>query len=313
LPITAGCRLPVTNRIFDILKGALRGQVLADEPLAPHTTWHIGGPADLFLRPLDSADLVLTLSLLQAYRLPWEIVGGGSNLLVRDGGVRGAVLHLGHLDKVEFGDHGLVWAGAGVPLMALIRQTAERGLGGLEGLAGIPGTLGGAVAMNAGAGARDMASVVRSVLLAGAEGSQEWPAAQLSFGYRRSELPPGRVITEVLLQLQPAEPAELLEEIAGRLQHRHRAQGVGGPNAGSVFKNPPGESAWRLIDRAGMRGAAVGQAQVSEHHCNFIINRGGATAEEVLALIGRVRDEVEGQTGIRLETEVRIFGQPKAN
>jgi UDP-N-acetylmuramate dehydrogenase len=303
----------VTNRIFDILKGALRGQVLADEPLAPHTTWRIGGPADLFLRPLDSADLVLALSLLQAHRVPWEIVGGGSNLLVRDGGVRGAVLHLGHLDEVRFGDHGLVRAGSGVPLMALIRQTAERGLGGLEGLAGIPGTLGGAVAMNAGAGGRDMASVVRSVLLAGAEGSQEWPAAQLSFGYRRSELPPGRVITEVLLQLQPAEPAELLEEIAARLQHRHRAQGVGGPNAGSVFKNPPRESAWRLIDRAGLRGATVGQAQVSERHCNFIVNRGGATAGEVLALIGRVRDEVEGQTGIRLETEVRIIGQPKAN
>jgi UDP-N-acetylmuramate dehydrogenase len=303
----------VTNRIFDILKGALRGQVLADEPLAPHTTWRIGGPADLFLCPLDSADLVLALRLLQANRVPWEIVGGGSNLLVRDGGVRGAVLHLGHLDEVRFGDHGLVRVGAGVRLMALVRQTAEGGLGGLEGLAGIPGTLGGAVAMNAGAGDRDMASVVRSVLLAGAEGCQEWPAARLSFGYRHSVLPPGRVITEVLLRLAPAEPAELRKEIAARLQHRRKVHGVGGPNAGSVFKNPPGESAWRLIDRAGMRGAAVGQAQVSERHCNFIVNRGGATAEEVLALIGRVRDGVEGQTGIRLETEVRIIGQPKAN
>jgi UDP-N-acetylmuramate dehydrogenase len=182
-------------------------------------------------------------------------------------------------------------------------------LGRLEGLAGIPGTLGGAVAMNAGVGDRDMASVVRSVLLAGAEGSQEWPAAQLSFGYRRSELPPGRVITEVLLQLQPAEPAELLEEIAARLQHRHRAQGVGGPNAGSVFKNPPGEMAWRLIDRAGLRGAAVGQAQVSERHCNFIVNRGGATAGEVLALIVQIQEQVERTTGVLLETEVRIIGQ----
>jgi UDP-N-acetylmuramate dehydrogenase len=298
----------VTISLFDILKTALPGRVLADEPMARHTSWRIGGPADLFIRPLDCGELIWVLDRLREHDVPWQVIGGGSNLLVRDGGIRGAVIHPVHLDAVVCEADGRVRAGAGLRLMRLIRKAAECGLGGLERLAGIPATVGGAVAMNAGAGGQDLAGVVRSVTLAGPDGTEEWPAAALQFGYRRSAVPADRIVTEACLQLHPADPAVLEKEIADRLRHRRTAQGVGRPNAGSVFKNPPRESAWRLIDRAGLRGAVVGRAQVSERHSNFIVNCGGARAADVLALIDRIRERVEQKTGIRLEPEIRVVG-----
>jgi UDP-N-acetylmuramate dehydrogenase len=298
----------VTTSLFDILKTALPGRVLANEPMARHTSWRIGGPADLFIRPLDCGELIWVLGRLKEHGVPWQVIGGGSNLLVRDGGIRGAVIHPVHLDTMAFDAGGKVRAGAGLRLMRLIRAAAERGLGGLERLAGIPATVGGAVAMNAGAGGQDLAGAVHSVTLAGPDGREEWPAATLRFGYRRSAVPADRIVTEARLQLHPADPAALEVEIADRLRHRRTAQGVGKPNAGSVFKNPPRESAWRLIDRAGLRGAVVGRAQVSERHSNFIVNCGGARAADVLALIDRIRERVEQKTGIRLEPEIRVVG-----
>jgi UDP-N-acetylmuramate dehydrogenase len=298
----------VTTSLFDILKTALPGRVLANEPMARHTSWRIGGPADLFIRPLDCGELIWVLGRLKEHGVPWQVIGGGSNLLVRDGGIRGAVIHPVHLDTMAFDAGGKVRAGAGLRLMRLIRAAAERGLGGLERLAGIPATVGGAVVMNAGAGGQDLAGAVHSVTLAGPDGREEWPAATLRFGYRRSAVPADRIVTEARLQLHPADPAALEVEIADRLRHRRTAQGVGKPNAGSVFKNPPRESAWRLIDRAGLRGAVVGRAQVSERHSNFIVNCGGARAADVLALIDRIRERVEQKTGIRLEPEIRVVG-----
>jgi UDP-N-acetylmuramate dehydrogenase len=298
----------VTTSLFDILKTSLPGRVLADEPMARHTSWRIGGPADLFVRPLDCGELIWVLDRLREHGVPWQVIGGGSNLLVRDGGIRGAVIHPGHFDTVIFETDCSVRAGAGLRLMRLIRAAAALGLGGLERLAGIPATVGGAVAMNAGAGGQDLAGVVRSVTLAGPDGTEEWPAAALRFGYRRSAVPADRIVTEACLQLHPADPAALEKEIAARLRHRRTTQGVGRPNAGSVFKNPPQESAWQLIDRAGLRGAAVGRAQVSERHSNFIVNCGGARAADVLALIDRIQKQVEQKTGIRLEPEIRIVG-----
>ncbi len=289
----------------------MRGLVLANEPMCQHTTWRIGGPADLFLQPHDSAELMRMLTLLRQHGVPWQIIGSGSNLLVRDGGIRGAVIHLANFNQMRFLGDGAVRAGAGLRLMRLVRASAEQGLSGLEQLSGIPGTVGGAVMMNAGAGDEDIAAAVQSVLLLGIEGCEEWSSERLEFGYRRSTLPEDKVIIEVRLQLQSEEPATLKNAITRRLQHRRNAQGVGKPNAGSVFKNPPGEEAWRLIDGAGLRGAVCGRAQVSERHSNFIVNLGGATAEDVLNLINQVRDRVERKTGIRLETEVRIAGQPK--
>lgn len=299
----------MTATLFDTLRARLRGQVLADELLSRHTTWRVGGPAALFIVPADRAEMVLTLRLLADTGSAWMVVGAGSNLLVRDGGFRGAVVHTGGLRQLEFVGPDEVQVEGGLPLMRLIREAAVRGLAGLEAMAGIPGTVGGAVAMNAGAAGREMADVVREVVLAGPQGEEVWRQNRLEFGYRRSFIPGDRVLVAATLQLQTADPTRVEEEMRRRLQQRQANQRVGGPNAGSVFKNPPGQQAWRLIDAAGLRGAAVGAAQVAEKHTNFIVNRGGATARDILALIDMVRARVLENSGTELEPEVRIVGE----
>ena len=304
-----GKKAEVTASLFETLRTRLLGKVAADEPLRRHTTWRVGGPADLFIAPADRAELVLVLQLLAAAGVPWVVLGAGSNLLVRDGGIRGAVLHTGGLRRLAFIGNDGVQAEGGVPLMSLIRESAARGLAGLEALAGIPGTVGGSVAMNAGAAGREMADVVREVVLAGPQGEEVWREDRLEFAYRRSNLPADRVLAAATLQLQAADPARIEEEIHGRLRQRQSSQRVGAPNAGSVFKNPQGQQAWRLIDVAGLRGKSIGGAQVAEKHANFIVNRGGATARDILTLIELVRDRVWANSGIELEPEVRIIGE----
>lgn len=295
--------------LFDTLCSRLKGRVVAGELLSRHTTWRVGGPADLFIVPADRAEMVLTLRLLAERGTAWTVLGAGSNLLVRDGGIRGAVLYAGGLRQLIFVDHDKVQVEGGVPLMSIIKELAARGLSGLEALAGIPGTVGGAVAMNAGAGGREMADVVREIILAGPQGEEIWQEDRLEFGYRRSNLPVDRVLVAATLQLQNADPDRIEEEIQRWLQQRQANQRVGAPNAGSVFKNPPGQQAWRLIDAAGLRGTAIGGAQVAEKHTNFIVNRGGATAGDILALIDLVRTRVLENSGIELEPEVRIVGE----
>jgi len=299
----------VNRALFDSLSSELRGEVHAEVPLADCTTWRVGGPADLLLIPADRADLQQALRLLAAENVPWLVLGAGSNLLVRDGGVRGAVLRLSRMQGLAFAEGGRVEAEAGVMLGQLIRESAWRGLAGLENLAGIPGTVGGAVAMNAGAGGQQLADVISTVTLAGVDGEETRTAASLDFDYRRCRLPAGRIVAAAELALRPGDPAELAAAIADRIAHRRRAHRVGGPNAGSVFKNPPGHAAWRLIEAAGLRGGRIGGAQFSDRHSNFIVNRGGATAADILALIELAREEVRLQTGIELETEVRIVGE----
>lgn len=291
------------------MRAALRGEVLTSEPMSRHTTWRIGGPADLFVQPQDRDDLLVALRMLRQAKLPWQVIGKGSNLLVGDGGIRGAVIYTGSLDRLDFSTAPLVTAEGGLRLMTLVREASRLGLGGLEQLAGIPGTLGGAVAMNAGAGEQDLGRLVRTVVLSGVDGEEQWTAEQLRFAYRSTNLPPGRVVVAVQLKLVNAETELLREEIKQRLLQRRRSQGVGRPNAGSVFKNPPGEKAWKLIDRAGMRGAVVGGARVSERHSNFIVNGGSARAADVLTLMEQIQDRVFRQSGISLEPEVHIVGE----
>jgi UDP-N-acetylmuramate dehydrogenase len=291
------------------MRAALRGEVRTSEPMSRHTTWRIGGPADLFVQPQDRDDLLVALRVLRQAKLPWQVIGKGSNLLVGDGGIRGAVIYTGSLDRLDFSAAPLITAEGGLRLMTLVREASRLGLGGLEQLAGIPGTLGGAVAMNAGAGEQDLGRLVRTVVLSGADGEEQWTAEQLRFAYRSTNLPPGRVVVAVQLKLVTAEAELLREEIKQRLLQRRRSQGVGRPNAGSVFKNPPGEQAWKLIDRAGMRGAVVGGARVSERHSNFIVNGGSARAADVLTLMEQIQDRVFRQSGINLEPEVRIIGE----
>ena len=299
----------MTRSFIENLQRALAGKVLENEPLSRHTTWRVGGPARIFVVPADGCDLLKALALLGQAKVSWLPLGAGSNLLVRDGGVKGAVIHTAALRGLHLEEGGMVRAGGGLPLTTLIRETARMGLAGLEALSGIPGTVGGAVAMNAGAGGQELSGVVRSVTLAGEEGEEEWSAARLNFGYRSSALPGDRVVTAVQMCFRPAEAAELAREMSTRIALRKDAQCVGAPNAGSVFKNPPGLSAWRLIDEAGLRGLTAGGAMVARKHANFIVNRGGATARDILELIDRIRETVLKQTGIELETEVRIVGE----
>lgn len=294
--------------IFEKLRTRMRGRLRTDEPMADHTTWRIGGPADLLIEPADIDDLRFCVELLRDGGIPWLPLGSGSNLLVRDGGIRGAVIGMRYFRDIRFEPGNSVVTGAGLPLMSLIRATTEEGLTGLEQLSGIPGTVGGAVFMNAGAGDRDMAGVVQSVQVLAGSGEKNLCRDELGFEYRRSRLSQNEIVFSVRLKLDRGEPEELQRIVKETLRNRRRTQGVGAPSAGSVFKNPPGQSAWKLIEKAGLRGRQVGGAKVSERHANFIINAGQATASDILELIDLVRDEVVAVSGVLLEPEVRILG-----
>jgi len=296
--------------VLDELARRSRGELLRDEPLWRHTTWQVGGAATLF-RPANHVDLVKAVRLLTAAKVPWMVIGGGSNLLVRDGGFPGVVIDLKALGEIRFGANSQVEAGAGARLNALVKQLVAAGLGGLEELAGIPGTVGGAVVMNAGAGVQSLGQVVTEVEVLSGETVAWRPQAELGFGYRHSGLGKDEVITAVRLQLRPEDPELLAATYAEWLAHRRQAHAVGGPSAGSVFKNPPGIKAWELIDRSGWRGRGVGGARVAERHANFIINADNALAADIEALIEAIRADVLQQTGVALETEVRIVGVPK--
>ncbi len=297
------------NVIAAALREILQGPVLVGEPLRRHTTWRIGGPAGLFIAPQSEEELLAALHLLARVNMPWLALGTGSNILVRDGGFRGAVIHMGALQSIAFRDDGTVKVGGGLSMMRLIRQAVQRGLAGLEDLAGIPATVGGAVKMNAGAAGQDMAGVLEGALLAGSEGMEYWTAERLDMRYRASAVPSDRIVAAAILRFTPGDPERLEACVQQRLHARRKAQGVGKPNAGSVFKNPPGHQAWRLIDESGLRGHSIGGAQISEKHANFIINRGGAKAADVLSLIGQIQEVVRGRTGIMLEPEVQVIGE----
>jgi UDP-N-acetylmuramate dehydrogenase len=297
------------NALAAELRKILQSPVLVGEPLRRHTTWRIGGPAGLFIAPRNERELLAALRFLAEVAMPWMVLGSGSNLLVRDGGFPGAVIHTGSLRDLEFYADGSARVGGGLPVMQLIRQCVKRGLAGLEDLAGIPATVGGAVVMNAGAGKQSLAGVLEGAFLAGAEGPEYWPAARLGLGYRISQVPPDRIVMAALLRFGQASPEMLENAVKQRLCARREAQGVGKPNAGSVFKNPPGLQAWRLIDECGLRGRSIGGAQISEKHANFIINRGGARASDVLALIKEIQNAVKERSGIVLEPEVQVIGE----
>jgi UDP-N-acetylmuramate dehydrogenase len=300
----------VAQPLLDELAHRCRGEVLRDEPLSRHTTWRVGGPATALFRPANHVDLVKAARLLNGAELPWLVLGGGSNLLVRDGGFPGVVIDLCHFNAVRLGADGIVEAEAGVRLNALIKQLVAAGLAGLEELAGIPGTVGGALVMNAGAGSQEFGQVVEEVEMLSGETFLWRHAASLAFGYRQSGLEPGEIVTAVRLRLGSGDPELLNASYAERLQHRRQAHAVGGASAGSVFKNPPGKKAWELVAGCGWQGRGIGGALVSERHANFIVNTGRATAADIESLIVAIRSDVDRQTGVKLETEVKIVGEP---
>ncbi|MEX2208990.1 MAG: UDP-N-acetylmuramate dehydrogenase [Myxococcota bacterium] len=282
-----------------------------DEPLAHWTSLRVGGPADALVRVDTREELVRVCGFCRAHALPVAILGGGFNSLVRDGGLRGVVVRLAGLREVALAGEGLVRAEAGVTHSQLTRFCAEQGRSGLEFAVGIPGTVGGWIAMNAGVHGREMKDRVTSLELfdpaLGAIASRA--REQLVFRYRATELPPGAVVVSATFRTEQAKPEEIRERQKALLAQRRATQPVDQPSCGSVFKNPPGDYAGRLIEAAGLKGTREGNAAISELHANFIVNLGGASAADVLRLIERARAEVSARFGVALETEVRVEGE----
>ena len=289
--------------------------VRTDEPLSQHTTWRVGGPADLFIYPRSKDELERAMQIVRRHGLPWRVIGRGSNLLVRDGGIRGAVFKIGEgLDGLSI-DGTRVVAGGGCSLIKLSRQTARQGLTGLEFAEGIPGTVGGAVCMNAGAHGSETSRVLTSAEVLLDSGERVVLSKEgLGFRYRTSVLQ-GKVkgiVTEATFQLAHGDPQKIAAEMARYRDRRKQTQPLQYPCAGSVFRNPPGDHAGRLIEASGLKGYRVGDAEVSTQHANFIINRGQATATHVLALIDHIVRTVEERFGVRLKTEVQVVGEAEA-
>lgn len=299
----------MTTGLAALARKRLRGELLADEPLARHTSLRVGGPADIFAAPVDLDDLRELMLLIAETGTAHLVIGGGYNLLVRDGGFRGVAISLRELRCLEELSGNRIGAGAGATNGTLVRFAEERRLAGLEFLIGIPGTVGGALSMNA--GAHGEAIIDRLDTLTSLSGGElrTRTREELEYGYRYLRLAPGEIIVAASFRLDAGAPAEIEERIERFLAHRLNAQRVGQPNAGSFFKNPEGEQAWRLIDAAGLRGYRVGGAQVSEVHANFLVNRGGATARDLLELAGVIKERVKATSGIELEEEVRIVGE----
>jgi len=287
----------------------LRGRLLRDEPLARHTSWRVGGAAEFLYTPADRADILRLLAQLPvAMPLCW--VGLGSNLLVRDGGVAGLVVRTAKgLTGLRLASTGRGTVEAGVSCAKLARAAAAAGLAGAEFLAGVPGTFGGALAMNAGAFGGETWDWVAAVEVADRAGrARKIPAPEVEVAYRQVDLPADCGILSADIVLAPGEPGGK-KRIRSIMEKRGAAQPVTQASAGSVFRNPPGEHAARLIEAAGLKGARAGDAVVSATHANFIINRGRATAADIEALIGRIQRAVKTHSGIALQPEVRIIGR----
>jgi UDP-N-acetylmuramate dehydrogenase len=293
------------------LSGAIDGEVRQGERLARHVSYRIGGPADLFVTCESYASLALCVSTLDAEGVPWVILGKGSNVLVSDRGYRGCVICLsGELARIAFGQDGSVTAGAAVPLARLVNQTLTHELSGIEHLVGIPGTVGGAITMNAGSRREWIGSVVRDVVvLRPGKGLHRYLASDVSWGYRQTSIPPREVILETTLELVPSTRQAVSAEMERRLVRRRSSQPLAQPSCGSVFRNPDdGASVGELIESCGLKGYSHGGAKVSEVHANFIVNTGGATSDDVIAVIRHVHETVREVRGYDLETEVRFLG-----
>jgi UDP-N-acetylmuramate dehydrogenase len=280
--------------------------------MSKHTTWRVGGEADSYYQPADIEDLAVLLSQLSD-REPITWVGLGSNLLVRDGGIRGTVIATsGVLNGLQRLQGNRVRAEAGVSCAKVARFCAREGLTGAEFLAGIPGTMGGALAMNAGAFGGETWEIVNAVETLHSNGqSYERLPDEYKVGYRSVQGPGGEWFVAAELQLTPGDTTAAQARIKELLAKRSATQPTQLPNAGSVFRNPPGDHAARLIEASGLKGLCIGGACVSEKHANFIVNMGSACAADIESLIKQVAHEVELKQGVRLETEVRIVGEPK--
>jgi UDP-N-acetylmuramate dehydrogenase len=285
----------------------LRSSLSFRAPLREYTSFKIGGPADVVVEPADIEDLCLLMLQARARRIPLFVLGG-TNLLIRDGGIRGIVVSLARLREIKEGPGSVLYAEGGVGMPTLIGYAIRHSLAGLEWAAGIPGTVAGCVVMNAGTKLGEMKDSVKALRLVNMKGQVvDLDAAQVTFEYRRAMLPRG-IVVGVWLQLKQGVRSEIERVVKDYLRYRRDTQPLAMPSAGCVFKNPPNDSAGRLIEAAGLKGARVGDAEVSMKHANFIVNRGQASAADVIALIGKVRSAIRRRAGVRFGLELKIVG-----
>ena len=284
------------------------GVLRQSEPLHRHTSLGVGGPAALYAEPFSLEDVALLIGYLADEGLPWVVLGGGTNMVFVNGGYGGCVVRLGKsfAAVTREGERTLA-AGAAADLPGLLSRSAREGLSGLECLAGIPGTVGGALSMNAGTRIGEIGDVVREAQLHDGRKARWVPRKDLGLGYRKSEIPEGEIILGTRLDLTPASPEDVRARIRELVRNRRKSQPAGVKSAGCWFRNPEGDSAGRLIDAAGMKGRKRGGAHVSEVHANFFINTGGATAADFIGLAREVRDAVREQFGVLLQEEVKII------
>ena len=284
--------------------------IFMEEPMKKHTTFRVGGPADVLVQP-DETALAAILALCRQYHVPYSFIGNGSNLLVGDKGIRGVVIEMTDpMGNIEV-DGTKITAQAGAMLSKIANTAASNGLGGMEFAAGIPGSVGGAVVMNAGAYGGEMKDIIEKVYVLDENGAQlELGRDALDFGYRHSCIPKKKyIVTKVVLDLVPRNEAEIRSEMKELNEKRAEKQPLQYPSAGSTFKRPEGYFAGKLIMDAGLRGYQVGGAQVSEKHCGFVINKGDATAADICQLMRDVSDKVQAQFGVVLEPEVKMIGE----
>ncbi|WP_066395761.1 UDP-N-acetylmuramate dehydrogenase [Neobacillus mesonae] len=300
------------NEIIKELEALNVGKVKRDEPLANHTTIKIGGPADLFIEPSSVDNLKKVMTVVEKHNLNWRAIGRGSNLLVSDKGIEGVVIKLGQgLDHLEINGTEII-AGGGHSLVSLSTLISRKGLSGLEFASGIPGSVGGAVYMNAGAHGSDISNILTRAHILFNDGSMEWLTnEEMEFSYRTSILQKKRpgIVVEAVFQLTEGERTEIVALMQKNKDYRKVTQPWNFPCAGSIFRNPLPNYAGKLVEIAGLKGYKIGGAEISQMHGNFIVNAGNATAGDVLALIEHVKDTIYSLYQIKMETEVEIIGR----
>jgi len=315
----------IDDEIRDLLTKNFSGEVLYREPMSKHTSMRVGGPADAYLKAQSLKDVQYLMSLAAERDVPISFFGAGSNTLVKDGGIRGFVLSSGGIFQeckvvgtgdASGGDWGDIEAGCAVKINRCVQFAKENGLSGMENWAGIPGTMGGAAMMNAGAHGVEAQDIIRSITVIDKEGEKIIPREKLDFEYRKLKIPRACFVLNVTVRLKKAPVDEISAKIEQYQKWRVEKQPINFPNLGSVFKNPQPQkknqklpSAGQLIDELGLKNVRVGGARISDKHANFIINENNACAKDVLVLISLIKDKVKDATGIALETEVKVIGE----
>lgn len=299
---------------FKELTKDIKGKILFHVPLSRYTSLRVGGPVDAMIYPSDIMELQKVIDFSQTQAIPYVVIGRGSNLLVKDGGLKGIAIRLSlGFKRIQLLDrsrkHTNLLVEAGVSLKRLLAFCMERGLSGLEFASGIPGSTGGALAMNAGAQGRQMEDVTESLTLITHQAEViERSKEHLNFAYRTLHLPTGTIILSARIRMKHRSQKTILAEVEKTIKWRWQTQPLNFPSAGSVFKNPIGKSAGQLVEQVGLKGFQVGKAKISEKHANFIVNLGGATAKDILSIMDIMQNRVYQKTGIRLEPEIKIAG-----